>query len=105
MYDIISVNPFETGRFEPTKLETYGYKSSNLLLDYRDVKVYISIAFDYVFDGVTITQRAGFNKEGAMQIIDQFHDGNSENKAMYYHNHIALKERHNRGVELRNKFK
>jgi hypothetical protein len=47
------------------------------LFTHRGVTVYKNDAgsWDYVFEGVTIAQRAGFTKEGATRIIDEMMDG------------------------------
>lgn len=49
------------------------------LLTYRGVEVYKNPcgSWDYVFDGMTITQRSGFTKDGAPGVIDEIFGGKS----------------------------
>ena len=48
----------------------------NPKFSYRGVAVYNAYSsFDYVIDGCTICQRAGFHKDSAPQIIDGILDG------------------------------
>ena len=65
------INPWHRSSCESSKL-TLTY-TGKCLLSYRGVEVYKNPAgsWDYTFAGMAITQRAGFNPEKAMRIIDQ----------------------------------
>ena len=104
MYDVITVKPFMLYLSKSGRIENYKDHSKDLLLDYRDVQVYKTIACDYVYNGVTIMRRVGVTKESSKDLIDQFHDGNKENRTKNLHNHILPQENYKRGIELKNKF-
>jgi hypothetical protein len=64
-------NPWHRSTYESSK-PTLTY-TGKCLLNYRGVEVYKNPAgsWDYTFAGMAITQRAGFNLERAMRLIDQ----------------------------------
>ncbi len=68
---ITAINPwYDAARISNSK-PVLAYEG-NRLLSYRGVDVYrnLSGSWDYLYNGMAITQRAGFNKDRARAIID-----------------------------------
>jgi hypothetical protein len=93
---LIAINPWhhnERGECD----ETFSY-DGKCLLDYRGVSIYKNVAgsWDYVFDGMTITQRAGFDPTRAQNIIDAILDGGDEIYDLTVYNHLLAGGQHPR---------
>jgi len=72
------------------------------MVNHRGVSVFqrFSTCFDYVIDNVCICQRAGFNKERAKGIIDDFLDSTTKHTNTTYHAFERMQEAHKEGLEL-----
>ena len=75
-YHVTTLNPFHrpTSAYSP---KTFTY-AGPCLLEHRGVQVFKNAqhaSWDYVFQGVTITQRAGFTAASAREVIDNILDG------------------------------
>jgi hypothetical protein len=96
---IIAINPWhhnERGECD----ETFSY-DGKCLLDYRGVSVYKNVAgsWDYIFDGMTITQRAGFSPEVAPLIINFILDGKEDVINLTVYNHLVVGGQHPRWMK------
>jgi hypothetical protein len=72
-----TINPFHNPQSAYSRRE-FKY-DGHALFTHRGVSVYKNNAdsWDYVFEGVTVCQRAGFNKARAVEIVDAMFSGDS----------------------------
>jgi hypothetical protein len=96
MDTIVTINPWhhnERGECD----ETFSYDGKKLF-EYRGVTVYKNVAgsWDYVFQGMTITQRAGFHGQMGAMFIDAILDGTVPVYNLTVYNHLVAGGEHPR---------
>ena len=68
------VNVFRVKGYAETQVRTLNSDNSKKCFEYRGVTVYKNFrrSFDYVYDGVCITQRMGCSNDCATEFVDRF---------------------------------
>ena len=96
------LNPFTVWNNKHRSSNWPTTRTDKAIFEYRGVSVFKSSfrCWDYVKDQVCITQLAGFNKERAKEIIDNFTDSTTKNESTTYHAYERTQAAHKDGLEM-----